>query len=118
MIINVLLFFVAIILTAVIAPLAVVAKVLFAFKARKFDDSWFRRMAYSVDQFGNVIADDLFSSLLIHDDNIAPFGDPDETISSVLGKNARAKNLTSYGRVLKRILHWFDPNHVEKSIEK
>lgn len=116
--VNVLLFFVAVLLVVMLMPLAVFVKVVIAIGRRRFDWSWFRRLALSFDQLGNVIADDFFNWLLIRDDHIAPFGDEDETVSSVLGKNYLAENLTLFGRILRRVLHWFDPNHSVKSIER
>lgn len=44
------------------------------------------------------------------------FGDPDETISSVLGKEARAGNPRA--RRVCRLIHWFDRGHCETSIEE
>jgi len=53
----------------------------------------------ALDQFGNA----LFA------------GDPDETISSRAGKAARRGR--RWGCILCRLLHLFDRNHCEKSIE-
>ena len=78
---------------------------------------WLRRLALSLDQLGNVIADDLFNWLLIRDDHIARFGDEDETISSVIGKNYLENNLTMLGRALRYLLHILDTNHSVNSIE-
>ena len=47
--------------------------------------------------------------------NAAFGGDPDETISSRAGKAARTGR--RWGCILCRVLHWFDRNHCEKSIE-
>lgn len=116
--VNVLLFLVAATLVAVLFPLALVAKVVFAILQRRFDWSWFKRLALSFDQMGNVLGDDLFSFLFIKNDHIKPFGDEDETVSSVLGKNYQEKNLTFLGELLRRILHMIDPNHSVKSIEE
>ena len=114
---NVLLLVVAILLVVLLSPLAVLAKIVFVIRRREIDSEWFRRLALSLDQFGNVLADDLFNWLLIHDDNTAPFGDEDETVSSVLGKNHLSDNLTVTGKALRRLLHKLDPNHSIKSIE-
>lgn len=113
----VLLFMIAVVLVVLLTPLAVLVKIIIAIGRRKFDSGWFKRLALSLDQLGNVIADDFFNWLLIHDDCIAPFGDEDETISSVLGKNHLASNLTVFGRALRYLLHRLDPNHSVKSIE-
>ena len=115
---NVLLFFVALALVVTLTPLAFMVKVSKGFGLMRFDWAWFRRLAYSLDQLGNVIADDMFNWMLIKADEPDSFGNPDETISSVLGKNERAGNLTILGVWLKTILHWFDENHSIKSIEE
>lgn len=44
------------------------------------------------------------------------FGDPDETISSVLGKEARAGNPRAMRAC--RMLDWIDRGHCEKAIER
>jgi len=44
-------------------------------------------------------------------------GDPDETISSRIGKKVRDGN-KGWRYTLCKILHWFDKKHCEKSIEE
>ena len=44
------------------------------------------------------------------------FGNPKETISSVLGKNQRDKTLSLAGELLRWILDLIDDNHCIKSI--
>lgn len=77
---------------------------------------YFLTSAIAVDQLGNVMCQDLFNSLLIKDDS-TPFGNEDETISSVLGKNQVKNNLTKIGRCLNWLLNLLDPNHSIDSIE-
>ena len=45
------------------------------------------------------------------------FGNPDETISSVLGKNQRDNTLTLLGKLIVWVLNMVDENHSEKAIE-
>jgi hypothetical protein len=45
------------------------------------------------------------------------FGDPDETLSSVFGKNVRAGSCKTC-RVVCRVLDWIDPGHCERSVER
>ena len=71
--------------------------------------------AKAIDQLGNVMCRDMFNSLLIKDDT-EPFGDEDETISSVLGRNYMSKNLTMVGKGLAWLLNALDPNHVQDAI--
>jgi hypothetical protein len=69
-----------------------------------------------LDQLGNVVCANLFNWLLIKKD--APsFGCPDETISSVIGKNKLNNNLTILGKILDLFLESLDKNHTINSIE-
>ena len=79
--------------------------------------AYFLKSAIALDQLGNVMCQDLFNSTLIKD-NSNPFGNEDETISSVLGKNLRSNNLTKAGKVLNYILNTIDPGHSINSIEE
>jgi hypothetical protein len=78
----------------------------------------FRAIAVSIDQLGNVVCSHLFNITLIKKDSKHLFGNPDETISSVLGKNKLNGTLTKIGIILTKILHFFDKNHSIKSIEQ
>ena len=88
---------------------------------------YFYDLAYSIDQFGNVLCAPLFNIVLIKEQVIwidkygmmasFSFGDPDETISSVLGRNKLKNNLTYVGRSLANILNWIDEDHVENAVE-
>lgn len=79
-------------------------------------DNLFYSMAYSVDQLGNVTCKHLFNLTLIKKSKKShKFGDPDETISAVLGYNKKRDTLTRTGRLLSDILHFIDPDHVEKA---
>jgi hypothetical protein len=78
---------------------------------------YFLKSAVAIDQLGNVMCQDMFNSLLIKDNSI-PFGNEDETISSVLGKNLVKDNLTTLGKGLNFILNQIDPNHSINSIEE
>lgn len=80
-------------------------------------NSWQHTLAISEDQYGNVLGQHLFNDVLITKYSKDKFGNPDETISSVLGKNKKAGTLTRLGKILSAILNWFDPNHVEKAID-
>jgi hypothetical protein len=79
---------------------------------------WFLNLAISKDQYGNVLGMYLFNDLLILKKAKHRFGHPDETISSVLGKNKRDGTLTKSGQILSNVLDFLDHNHVIKSIEK
>lgn len=79
-------------------------------------DTYLFNCAISDDQSGNVYMAKLFNDLLIKPGGYR-FGNPDETISSVLGKNKLTHTLTILGRGLDWILNKLDPNHSIKSIE-
>lgn len=79
--------------------------------------NYFWRIAISLDQLGNVICGAPMDYLLITSKSSSKFGDPDETISSVLGKNEQSETLTKAGRVLVNLLDVLDPGHAKNSIE-
>ena len=76
---------------------------------------WFYRSAREIDVFANVVGSDLFNVIFIVDQGYK-FGNPKETISSVLGKNQRDKTLSLAGDGLRRILDLIDENHCLNSI--
>ena len=88
---------------------------LLTFRFKDFDEYFFN-LAIGNDQIGNVAGKYLFNHVLIKED-INQFGNPDETISSVIGKNKKKKNLTFLGKKLDFILNLFESNHSIKSIE-
>ena len=118
--IKIILFVVSILLS----PLLVVGIIWSLIKlaiGMRFKDWWNRIGDYffvcakAIDQLGNVMCQDMFDSLLIKNlDN--PFGDEDETISSVLGRNYMTNNLTTLGKALAWVLNKLDPNHVQDAI--
>ena len=73
-------------------------------------------MAISIDQKGNVIMSVLFNDILRKSGGHR-FGDPDETISMVLGINKRDNTLTWLGSFIAKILNKIEKDHVEKSID-
>lgn len=73
-------------------------------------------IALSIDQMGNVVMSNLFNAILIQKGGYK-FGNPDETISLVLGVNKRIEMLTFTGKLLAELLNKIDKNHVEKASE-
>ena len=73
--------------------------------------------ARGIDQLGNVVCGRLFNLTLIQKVSIHKFGNEDETISSVIGKNKLANTLTVSGRLLDKLLDTIDKNHSIKAIE-
>jgi len=77
---------------------------------------YFYKMAISFDQLGNVALSRLFNDILIKA-NRDRFGNEDETISSVLGKNEVNGTLRPLGKFLVFVLDKLDKDHSKKSIE-
>ena len=71
--------------------------------------------AISIDQNGNTIMQEFFNDILIKKDGYL-FGNPDETISSCLGKNKEKNTLTFLGKCISWLLDKIQPSHVEISI--
>lgn len=113
-----LLMIVAIVLLVILAPIAIAYKLVKGFILLKFDSRWFKSIAVSIDQLGNVLLGELFTDLLLIKRKESIFGSEDETISSVIGKNYLAKNLTKTGLALRLLLHKLEKNHSVNSIEK
>jgi len=83
---------------------------------RRFEFSlWYTQLAIGQDQYGNVLGQYLFNDVLITKDSQHKFGNTDETISSVLGKNKAANTLTKLGTGVAAILNFIDKDHVEKA---
>lgn len=78
---------------------------------------YFWRIAISLDQLGNVICAEAMNFLLIQPFSKYKFGNPDETISSVLGKNQLHDRLKPFGKWVVEVLGRLDENHSIKSIE-
>lgn len=119
----ILLLIVAIFLFGVLLIPAILWGIVASFWKRKFKNGtnevakWFYAWALSIDQLGNVVCKELFNDALITPSGIE-FGNPDETISSVLGKNKVKNTLTKTGLALVWTLNKLDPNHSINSIEE
>ncbi len=73
-------------------------------------------IAISIDQLGNVIMQHLLNVLWLKKDGYK-FGNRDETISSVLGKNKVRNTLSGFGKSIVYVLNKIDKNHVLDSID-
>jgi hypothetical protein len=78
---------------------------------------YFKSSAVNIDKFGNREFRTLFNKVFITNEGYR-FGNINETISSVLGKNQLTNTLTKGGKILVWILDKIDNNHVLKSIDK
>lgn len=74
------------------------------------------KIAISIDQLGNVIMQHLFNLVWIKKGGYK-FGNRDETISSVLGKNKQLDMLTGFGKAIDKLLDAIDPGHSLNSID-
>jgi len=79
---------------------------------------YFENVAVSYDQTANAENGPLYNDIMITKMSLNIFGFPDETLSSVFGKNKRSKTLTKFGSVWAWLLNKIERNHVEKSIEE
>ena len=77
--------------------------------------TWACKTARSIDVFANVEAQELFNDTLIKKGGYK-FGNRQETISSVMGKNQRTNTLTKAGKTLRIILDFIDKDHCKNSI--
>jgi len=112
---GILLFIVSVIMGGLKAILLLLCTII-AFKRGKYNE-YFMNLAISNDQHGNVVGQYVFNLVLIKSNAIHKFGNPDETISSVLGKNKKDNTLTRLGSFIANILDRLEPNHVEKAID-
>ena len=78
--------------------------------------NYFFKIAISIDQAGNVICSKLFNDIFIKKEGHR-FGDEDETISSVLGKNKITETLTMIGKVIAYLLNKIEKDHIENAVE-
>lgn len=78
---------------------------------------YFLDTAINIDRFGNREFRFSLNKYLIKENSPFEFGNIEETISSVLGKNQRFGYLTKFGKIICKILDTIDKNHCEKSIQ-
>lgn len=111
---GVLLFIIASVLFILLMPIGLLTGVILKLSntnSKAYD------LALCIDQLANVLFQELFNVVFVKG-NYYAFGNPDETISSVLGKNKQRNTLTRFGRFIDRILSKLDRNHTIKSIEE
>ena len=114
------LFLIALILILVIVPIGLIVVTfvsIFTLDSQMLRDYYFN-LALSLDQLGNVAMSGLFNMILIKWVSKDKFGNPDETISSVLGKNKKDETLAHLGRWLDFLLNEIDEDHSINSIEE
>jgi len=123
LLLNLLLVIIAIFLLKYLLIPAIIITLFISFFNRKVGNGflnisqYLREVALSIDQLGNVICSDLFDITLINK-NGYKFGNPDETISGVIGKNQKLKTLTFIGKGLNKILNIIEKDHSINAIEE
>ena len=78
-------------------------------------NGYFLEEATYMDKYGNRSLRTLWNYTLQRDGY--PFGNPNETISSALGKNQMKGTLTLLGRILVAILNFLDENHCANAVK-
>ena len=101
----------------IIIPLGILFRLIYSESINDFLE-WLHRWAKSTDQTGNVVGDKFFEKVLL----VAviskryAFGNEDETISSVIGKNEAIGTLSKAGKFLAKILNKIDKGHTQNAI--
>jgi hypothetical protein len=80
-------------------------------------NQWNFDLAIAQDQYGNTLGKYIWNGLLINKQSKHLFGNNDETISSVIGKNKREGTLTFLGIFVDKVLDKLDANHSENAID-
>ncbi len=110
---GIILTFIAYFLLALLAPLGIIWMLIRVTTWKKFND-YFYHIAFSIDQTGNVFCQYLFNDFLIKKGGYQ-FGNPDETVSYILGRNKALNALTWFGKFICWILDKIQKNHVENA---
>jgi len=100
---------------SLLLPLTIINYFVVLFSAKDDAKRYFRSTAINIDKFGNREFRTLWNKML-RKENGYKFGNPEETISSALGKNERDGTLSGIGKVLTWLLNIIDKNHSVKSI--
>lgn len=122
-IINFFLFFISVLLLLVFGGLGMsyaILKFIFTLKfkrAGKLLMDFLLTLAISIDQLGNVMMQYILTDFCLKDKKtIHKFGNPDQTISYVIGINYIHCNLTKFGLFIANTLNKLDNEHVIKAV--
>ena len=114
-----LLFCVALLLVITTAPIGFVYALIrqtCSSKAKSLN-VYFIEVALVLDEVGNVTMQHLLNDILLMNDvQTYYFGNKNETISSVIGKNSITNTLSPLGRTLNSFLNFLDKDHSLNSI--
>lgn len=116
--IGFLLLFISIILFILTVPLGIIYGYLYKLFTKSIYGlgEFSLKIAISIDQLGNVIMQHLLNHVLIVNGGYK-FGNRDETISSVIGKNFERNTLSRVGKLLNFTLDFIDEGHSLNSID-
>ena len=109
---GILLYMIATILWVILTP---INWVIIAFKHGLSND-YFKQTALDIDRFGNRNFRAFLNTTMRVNEGYF-FGNENETISSVLGKNQRDKTLSNFGNIICFTLDSIDKDHCLKSIK-
>lgn len=113
---GIVLFIIASVLKWVLTPFLYSYSFVASILDRKFSE-YHKTLALSKDKYGNSLGCYLFNKVLIKECGYK-FGNSNETISSVLGKNYRDKTMTTLGYYIGMLLNFIEPNHIQNSIDE
>ena len=116
---GLILFLTALILVLIFYPIGFIYSVLFTIlkSGYKTLDNYLFNCSLATDQHANTFLAKLFNDVMVQPGG-HKFGNPDETISSVLGKNKLKNKLSLVGKGLDLLLNMIEDNHSIKSIDK
>ncbi len=111
-----LLFIISLVLRRILEPFVYLYNAAIALFKGEWDQ-YNMDLAIAIDQYGNGLCRHLFNQVLIKKTAVNKFGNIDETISSVIGKNKVAGTLTWLGTAVDILLDSLDPNHSIDAID-
>ena len=115
----ILLFLVAVVLGVIFIPLGLLFSILFRLRITiNSGYDYFKVCAIAIDQAGNVFCSDLFNMLLLTNKAKVKFGNPDQTISAVLGYAQYFNALAPIGKGVVILLDTIDPHHCYNAMIK
>jgi len=116
---GILLYIIAQIITPFFNILGMFYAIIFIrFKSWKEFDKYFKDLAISKDQYSNVAVQYMFNDWMLKKSSRTKFGNVDETISSVFGKNKKLGTLNNFGYFWGLFLNRLEEDHVENAIEE
>lgn len=106
----------AILLAVIFVPIGFVMGVVSAIGKKQLN-TYLLNCAISIDKGANVVCTYLLNVTMAKPHSYL-FGNPKETISSVLGKNLKANRLTRFGKIINWLLDKIEKNHSIISIDE